>query len=170
MSNAKTISEKILSAHAGRDASAGDVVVCDVDLVLGTDASAPMAIDYFERMNGERVFDPARVIFALDHYAPPSSPKTAGFHDRVREFARRHRVDLNEVGAGISHQIAVETGRVVAGDLVIGADSHTVTAGALGAFATGVGSSDIAAAMITGKVWLRVPETIRVEIMGEETK
>ena len=167
MSNAKTISEKILSEHAGRDASAGDVVVCDVDLVLGTDASAPMAIDYFERMLGERVFDPDRVIFALDHYAPPSTPKTAGFHDRVRAFAKHHRVELNEVGAGISHQIAVETGRVVAGDLVIGADSHTVTAGALGAFATGVGSSDIAAAMITGKVWLRVPETIRVEITGE---
>jgi len=167
MSNAKTISEKILSQHAGKDASAGDVVVCDVDLVLGTDASAPMAIDYFERMNGERVFDPERVMFALDHYAPPSSSKAAGFHDRVRAFAGQHRVELNEVGAGISHQIAVETGRVVAGDLVIGADSHTVTAGALGAFATGVGSSDIAAAMITGKVWLRVPETIRVEITGE---
>ncbi|HEY2854445.1 MAG TPA: aconitase/3-isopropylmalate dehydratase large subunit family protein [Gemmatimonadaceae bacterium] len=167
MSNAKTISEKILSQHAGKDASAGDVVVCDVDLVLGTDASAPMAIDYFERMNGERVFHPDRVMFALDHYAPPSSPKTAGFHDRVRAFARQHRVELNEVGAGISHQIAVETGRVVTGDLVIGADSHTVTAGALGAFATGVGSSDIAAAMITGKVWLRVPETIRVEITGQ---
>lgn len=167
MSNTKTISEKILSAHAGRDASAGDVVVCDVDLVLGTDASAPMAIDYFERMNGERVFDPDRVMFALDHYAPPSSSKTAAYHERVRVFARQHRVELNEVGAGISHQIAVETGRVVTGDLVIGADSHTVTAGALGAFATGVGSSDIAAAMITGKVWLRVPETIRVEITGE---
>jgi len=167
MSNAKTISEKILSQHAGKDASAGDVVVCDVDLVLGTDASAPMAIDYFERMNGKRVFDPERVMFALDHYAPPSSSKAAGFHDRVRAFAGQHRVELNEVGAGISHQIAVETGRVVAGDLVIGADSHTVTAGALGAFATGVGSSDIAAAMITGKVWLRVPETIRVEITGE---
>ncbi len=167
MSNAKTISEKILSAHAGRDARAGDIVVCDVDLVLGTDASAPMAIDYFERMGGDRVFDPDRVMFALDHYAPPSSPKTAGFHDRVRAFAKQYHLALNEVGAGISHQIAVETGRVVAGDLVIGADSHTVTAGALGAFATGVGSSDSAAAMITGKVWLRIPETIRVEITGK---
>jgi 3-isopropylmalate/(R)-2-methylmalate dehydratase large subunit len=167
MSSVKTISEKILSAHAGRDARAGDVVVCDVDLVLGTDASAPMAIDYFERMAGKRVFDPARMMFALDHYAPPSSAKTAGFHDRVRAFARQHGIEVHEVGAGISHQIAVEKGRVVAGDLVIGADSHTVTAGALGAFATGVGSSDIAAAMITGKVWLRVPETIKVDITGE---
>ena len=166
MSDRKTVSEKILSAHAGRDARAGEVVVCDVDLVLGTDASAPMAIDYFDRMHGERVFDPGRVMFALDHYAPPSSTKTAGFHDRVRAFARQYGIEVNEVGAGISHQIAVEKGRVVAGDLVIGADSHTVTAGALGAFATGVGSSDIAAAMITGKVWLRVPETIRIDMIG----
>ena len=170
MPGAKTISEKILSVHAGRDTCAGEVVICDVDLVLGTDASAPMAIDYFERMNGERVFDPQRVMFALDHYAPASSTKTAGFHDRVRAFARQYGIEVNEVGAGISHQIAVEKGRVVAGDLVIGADSHTVTAGALGAFATGVGSSDIAAAMITGKVWLRVPETIRIDITGERPK
>ena len=166
VSGAQTVSEKILSAHAGRAVTAGEVVVCDVDLVLGTDASAPMAIDYFEQMNGERVFDPDRVMFALDHYAPPSSTKTAGFHDRVRAFTRRYGVELKDVGSGISHQIAVETGRVIAGDLVIGADSHTVTAGALGAFATGVGSSDIAAAMITGKVWLRVPDTIRVEVIG----
>ncbi|HKW48677.1 MAG TPA: aconitase/3-isopropylmalate dehydratase large subunit family protein [Gemmatimonadaceae bacterium] len=167
MSGEKTISEKILSEHAHCDARAGDVVVCDVDLVLGTDASAPMAIDYFERMGGERIFDPARVMFALDHYAPPSSATTAAFHDRVRAFARRHGIEVHEVGAGISHQIAVERGRVLAGDLVIGADSHTVTAGALGAFATGVGSSDIAAAMITGRVWLRVPETIKVELRGK---
>ena len=169
ISGPETVSEKILSAHAGRRAHAGDVVVCDVDLVLGTDASAPMAIDYFEKMGGTRVFDPSRVMFALDHYAPPSSAKTAGFHDRVRAFAREQHIAVHDVGVGISHQIAVEQGRVVAGDLVIGADSHTVTAGALGAFATGVGSSDIAAAMITGKVWLRVPDTIRVELTGKRT-
>jgi len=163
----RTISEKILAEHAHRDVRAGDVVVCDVDLVIGTDASAPMAIDYFEKMGGERVWDASRVMFALDHYAPPSSAKTAAFHDRVRTFARQHGVELHDVGAGISHQIAVERGRVLAGDLIIGADSHTVTAGALGAFATGVGSSDIAAAMLTGKVWLRVPETIEIEIVGE---
>src|SRR5690242_16800054 len=96
MSSAKTISEKILSVHAGRDAYAGDIVVCDVDLVLGTDASAPMAIDYFERMGGDRVFDPERVMFALDHYAPPSSAKTAGFHDRVRAFAKQYHIEVNE--------------------------------------------------------------------------
>ena len=167
MTAGRTISERILSSHARKKARAGDVVVCDVDLVIGTDASAPMAIDYFERMGGDRVWDPSRVMFALDHYAPPSSAKTAAFHDRVRAFARRYGIELHDVGAGISHQIAVERGRVLSGDLVVGADSHTVTAGALGAFATGVGSSDIAAAMITGKVWLRVPETIKVDLVGE---
>lgn len=162
----RTISEKILSAKSATHARAGDVVVCDVDLVLGTDASAPMAIDYFERMGGTRVHDPARVLFALDHYAPPSSARTAGFHDQVRAFARAHGVRVYEVGEGISHQIAVERGHVRPGQLVIGADSHTVTCGALNAFATGVGSSDLAAAMLTGQLWLRVPETIRVVLDG----
>ena len=163
----KTISEKILSAKSDTDARAGDVVVCDVDLVIGTDASTPMTIGYFEKMGGERLFDASRVVFSLDHYSPPSTPKTAAFHDQVRAFARRHGATVFEVGEGISHQVAPERGRVLPGDLVIGADSHTVTVGALNAFATGLGSSDIAAALITGRTWLRVPETIRVELTGE---
>jgi 3-isopropylmalate/(R)-2-methylmalate dehydratase large subunit len=163
----KTISEKILSAKSGTDACAGDVVVCDVDLVIGTDASTPMTIGYFEKMGGERLFDASRVVFSLDHYSPPSTPKTAAFHDQVRAFARRHGATVFEVGEGISHQVAPERGRVLPGDLVIGADSHTVTVGALNAFATGLGSSDLAAALITGRTWLRVPETIRVELTGE---
>lgn len=161
-----TISEKILSAHCGGEARAGDIVVCAVDCMIGTDASTPMAIDYFERMGGTRLFDPARVFFALDHYAPPSAPSTIAFHERMREFARRHGAELHDVGAGISHQIAPELGRVLPGDLVIGADSHTVTCGALNLFATGVGSSDLAAAMMTGQAWLRVPETIKVLLTG----
>lgn len=162
----KTISEKILSTKSGRDARAGDVVVCTADLVLGTDASSPMAIDYFERMGGTALFDPARVAFALDHYSPPSTPTTRAFHDRVRAFASRYGAEVFDVGEGISHQVATERGRVRAGDLVIGADSHTVVCGALNAFATGVGSSDLAAAMITGQVWLRVPESIKVVLSG----
>jgi 3-isopropylmalate/(R)-2-methylmalate dehydratase large subunit len=162
----KTISEKILSAASGRDARAGDVVVCTADLVIGTDASAPMAIDYFTKMGGERLHDPGRVMFALDHYAPPSSAATARFHDQVRGFARAHGATLHEIGEGISHQIAVERGRVRPGALVVGADSHTVTCGALNAFATGIGSSDLSAAMITGQVWLRVPETIQIVLTG----
>ena len=163
----RTISEKILSAKSGGTARAGDVVVCDVDLVLGTDASAPMAIGYFEKMGGTRVHDPSRVIFALDHYTPASeADKTARFHAQVREFARVQGVRVYEVGEGISHTLAVERGQVRPGQLVVGADSHTVTCGALNAFAIGVGSSDLAAAMLTGQLWLRVPETIRVVLDG----
>ena len=163
----RTISEKILSAKSGRDARAGDIVVCDVDLVLGTDASSPMAIDYFEQMAGTSLFDPGRVMFAMDHYAPPATAKVAAFHDRIRRFARHHGAEVREVGEGISFQLAAELGRAVPGNLVIGADSHTVTLGALGLFATGVGSSDLAAALITGQVWLRVPETILVRLQGQ---
>ncbi len=163
----RTISEKILARKAGQAVRAGDVVVCEVDCVLGTDASTPMAIDYFEQMRGERVVHPERVLLALDHYAPPSSAKTEGFHDIVRAFARRHGATLAEMGEGISHQVAVETGRALPGDLVVGADSHTVMCGALNAFATGIGSSDLAAAMLTGQVWLRVPESIKVVLNGD---
>ena len=163
----RTISEKILSAKAGHDVRAGDVVVCGVDLVVGTDASMPMAIDYFERMGGDRVFDPGRVIVSLDHYAPPTLDATRGFHARVRAFADRFGIECLNVGDGISHQVIVDRHRVAPGQLVVGADSHTVTCGALNLFAAGVGSSDLAAAALTGQVWLRVPETIRVVLSGE---
>ena len=145
---------------------AGDIAVCTADLVLGTDGSGPMAIDYFEQMGGDRLDDPSRVFFALDHYAPPASPGTSAFHDRIRAFAVAHGARVFEVGEGISHQVVVERGMVAAGDLVIGADSHTVTCGALNCFAIGVGSSDLAAAMKTGRIWLRVPETILVRLSG----
>jgi 3-isopropylmalate/(R)-2-methylmalate dehydratase large subunit len=166
----KTISEKVLSARSGVDAVAGDVVVCDVDFILGTDASAPMAIDYFEKMGGRRVHDPKRIFFALDHYSPPSSTSTSRFHELVRAFARENGILAYEVGDGISHQIAVDRAHVRPGMLVVGADSHTVTCGAMNAFATGVGSSDFAAAMLTGQLWLRVPETIRVILEGERRR
>jgi 3-isopropylmalate/(R)-2-methylmalate dehydratase large subunit len=125
-----------------------------------------MAIDYFEQMDGSSVFDPSRIVFALDHYSPPTTERTKHFHERVMGFARRHGIRVFDVGEGISHQIVVERGMVEPGDLVIGADSHTVTCGALDLFATGVGSSDLAAAMMTGSVWLRVPETIAITLAG----
>jgi 3-isopropylmalate/(R)-2-methylmalate dehydratase large subunit len=162
----KTISEKILSVRSGVDARAGDVVVCDLDFILGTDASAPMAISYFERMGGTRVRDPKKMFFALDHYSPPNSAATARFHEQVRSFARDNGILAYDVGDGISHQIAVDRGHIRPGMLVVGADSHTVTCGAMNVFATGVGSSDFAAAMLTGQLWLRVPETIRVVLDG----
>ena len=163
---AGTLSEQILSSRCGQQVHAGDVVICRVDRVLGTDGSGPMAIDYFEQMGGARLFDPARVYFSLDHYAPPDTPETRAFHARIRTFADRHGATVFDVGDGISHQVVVERGLVHAGDLIVGADSHTVTCGALNCFAVGVGSSDLAAAMLTGQIWLRVPETMRVVFSG----
>jgi 3-isopropylmalate/(R)-2-methylmalate dehydratase large subunit len=165
-SHGKTISEKILSAKSGTDARVGDTVVCRADGLVGTDGSIPMAIDYFDKMGGSRVVDPERIVFALDHYAPATTPQTASLHDKIRDFARRHGITVNEVGEGISHQLVVESGRAEPGNLFIGADSHSVTYGALNVFAIGIGSSDLAAAMISGKIWLKVPETIQVVLSG----
>jgi 3-isopropylmalate/(R)-2-methylmalate dehydratase large subunit len=162
----QTISEKILSSHSGRTVRAGDIAICTVDLVVGTDGSGPMAIDYFERMGATRLHNPSRVFFSLDHYAPPTTPQTRVFHDRIRLFAERHGATVFGMGDGISHQLVVERGLVGAGDLLVGADSHAVTCGALNCFAIGVGSSDLAAAMMTGRIWLRVPHTIRITLTG----
>lgn len=162
----KTISEKILSAKSGRDARAGDVVVCAVDGALGTDGSTPMALDYFEAMGGVRVHDPGRVALALDHYAPAPSRATAQLHERMRAFAARHGILLWEVGEGIGHQLMMESGRAAPGGLVVGADSHSVTYGAVNCFATGIGSSDLAAIFMCGKIWLKTPPSIRVTLAG----
>lgn len=162
----RTISEKILARSSGAPARAGDIVICEVDAALGTDASTPMALDYFREMEGRSVRHPERIAFFRDHYAPPANRDTAAHHDRMRAFAAEHGIELRRVGDGISHQVATEEGMALPGRLVIGADSHTVMCGALNCFATGVGSSDLAAAMVTGQVWLRVPASIRVVLEG----
>ena len=163
----KTISEKILSATSDSDARAGDVVVCTLDYALGTDGSTPMAIDYFNEMGGDRVSHPERFAFSLDHYSPPNSSNSARLHDRIRQFALDQGIRTFEVGEGIGLQRMVEIGWCLPGGLVVGADSHSVTFGALNTFGTGIGSSDLAAAMISGQVWLRVPETTKVRLEGE---
>ncbi len=162
----KTIAEKFLSRASGRDARAGDVVICAVDCAMGTDGSVPMALDYFDDMGGTRVFDPARILFVFDHYAPlPSSP-TFELQARARAFSEFHGIPRYECGEGICHQLMIESGRTRPGTLLVGADSHSVTGGALNAFATGIGSSDLAAVMICGRIWLRVPDTIRIMLTG----
>src|SRR5580704_14062177 len=113
--SAKSISEKILSAKSGQDARAGDVVVCRVDCALGTDASVPMAVDYFEAMGGERVLHPERLVFALDHYVPAPNRETTRLHQRTRDFARAHGILVWEIGDGIGHQLLVESGRATPG-------------------------------------------------------
>jgi 3-isopropylmalate/(R)-2-methylmalate dehydratase large subunit len=162
----KTISEKILSTKSGLDARAGDTVVCRVDGALGTDASVPMAVEYFKAMGGERVRDPEKIVFALDHYAPAPNRDTTKLHTITRDFARQHGIHVWEIGEGIGHQLMIESGRAAPGSLVVGADSHAVTYGAVNAFGTGIGSSDLAAIMITGRMWLRVPESIKVVLRG----
>lgn len=163
MAMGMTISEKILAAHAGREkVEPGELLEIPVDLVLGNDITAPVAIAEFRRAGASRVFDPGRIALVADHFVPARDIKSATLSKTMREFAREqgiHNYFLD--GSGIEHVILPEKGLVVPGDVVIGADSHTCTYGAIGAFATGVGSTDMAYAMATGQTWMRVPESIR---------
>lgn len=163
----QTTTEKLISAHAGRAVYAGDLAVVRVDGVMTTDATGPFAIQAFHEMGGQRVWDPQRVALVLDHAAPAPNERVANLHRLLRDFAREQGTHFYDLGAGICHQLMVENGHVRPGDLFLGADSHTPTYGALNAFAVGMGSTDIAAAMLTGKTWLRVPETIRIVLRGQ---
>lgn len=165
-----TITEKILAAHAGREwVAPGELINCRLDLVLANDITAPVAINEFEKLGVDRVFDPERVVLVPDHFTPNKDIKSAEQSKRVREFARRFGiVNYFEVGRmGIEHCLLPEQGLVVPGDCMIGADSHTCTYGAIGAFATGVGSTDLAAAMATGECWFRVPESMKFVFHGK---
>lgn len=158
-----TIAEKILAAHAGRETvSPGEVVMARVDLALGNDITAPLAIQEFENSGAEKVFDRERIALVCDHFAPNKDIRSAQQCQVLRRFARAQGiVHFYDVGCmGIEHALLPELGLVGPGDLVIGADSHTCTYGALGAFATGVGSTDLAAAMISSEAWFRVPPTM----------
>jgi 3-isopropylmalate/(R)-2-methylmalate dehydratase large subunit len=165
-----TLSEKILAAHVGEDqVRAGQFLDVPVDVVLSNDITAPIAIREFEKLGVERVFDPGRVVMVPDHFVPSKDIKSAEQCRILREFAREQSLaHYYEVGhMGIEHVLLPEQGLVGPGDVVVGADSHTCTYGALGAFATGMGSTDIAVAMATGQIWMRVPETIRIVYQGE---
>ncbi len=165
-----TITEKILAAHSGTtEVKEGEFVEAQVDLAFANDITAPLAIKKFEQWDGQRVFDSEKVAFVLDHFTPNKDVITADQCRLVREFAQCQNIThYFEAGAsGIEHVLLPEKGLILPGDLVIGADSHTCTAGALAAFASGVGSTDLAAVMITGKIWLRVPSTIRLIYYGE---
>ncbi|MGE5554294.1 MAG: 3-isopropylmalate dehydratase large subunit [Betaproteobacteria bacterium] len=163
----KTIAEKILSRASGTDARAGDLVVADVDFIMGQDGTSPLAINAFRAMNGVRVADPARVAMVIDHSAPSPNEGVSTLHALMRQFAREQGINFFDIGEGVCHQLVPERGHAVPGDLVIGADSHTTTYGALNVFSTGVGSTDLAAAMLTGKLWFKVPETFRVDFRGK---
>lgn len=168
-----TITEKILAAHAGKDyVEPGELITAQLDLVLGNDITAPVAIKEFEKIGVESVFNQERVCLVPDHFAPNKDIKSAEQVKMLREFARKHDItNYFEVGRmGIEHCLLPEQGLVGPGDVVIGADSHTCTYGALGAFATGVGSTDLAAGMATGEAWFKVPESIKFNFSGELNK
>lgn len=168
-----TITEKILAEHAGKtEVSAGELINAKVDLILANDITAPIAIKEFERIGAKRVFDKNRIALIPDHFAPQKDIKAAEQCKMLREFSKQHELSLYfEVGRmGIEHALLPEQGLVVPGDLVIGADSHTCTYGALGAFATGVGSTDVAAAMATGECWFKVPPSIKFIYYGSLNK
>ncbi|NLJ85233.1 MAG: 3-isopropylmalate dehydratase large subunit [Firmicutes bacterium] len=165
-----TITEKILAAHAGKDeVRAGELISIPVDMILGNDVTAPLAIQEFERIGVKTVFDPDKIALVPDHFTPNKDIKSAEQVKIMREFAQRHGItNYFEIGRmGIEHCLLPELGLVLPGDVVIGADSHTCTYGALGAFATGVGSTDMAAAMATGEAWFRVPATLRLIYYGK---
>ncbi len=164
-----TITEKILAAHIEKDTvSPGEFIEARVDIALGNDVTAPIAIREFETFGAKKVFNRDRLILVPDHYAPNKDIKSAEQCKIMRDFARKHKItNYFEIGSmGVEHALLPEQGLTLPGDLIIGADSHTCTYGALGAFSTGVGSTDLAAVMITGKIWFRVPESIKICFEG----
>lgn len=165
-----TMTQKILAAHAGLDVvEAGQLIEANLDMVLGNDVTTPVAIHEMEKFNSQEVFDKDKIAMVLDHFTPNKDIKSAEHCKCVREYACAHNItnffDVGEVG--IEHALLPEKGLVVAGDAVIGADSHTCTYGALGAFSTGVGSTDMAAGMATGKAWFKVPSAIKFILTGK---
>ncbi|WP_167955917.1 3-isopropylmalate dehydratase large subunit [Anaerosporobacter faecicola] len=168
-----TMTQKILAAHAGLDhVSAGQLIEADLDLVLGNDVTAPVAIHEMDKMNTKTVFDKDKIALVPDHFTPNKDIKSAEHCKCVRNFAKENDItNYFEIGEmGIEHALLPEKGLVVAGDVVIGADSHTCTYGALGAFSTGVGSTDMAAGMATGKAWFKVPSAIKFVLTGKPSK
>lgn len=168
-----TMTQKILAAHAGLDhVEAGQLIEAELDLVLGNDITSPVAIYEMDKMKADTVFHKEKIALVMDHFIPNKDIKSAEHCKCVREFACRHEIsnyfDVGEMG--IEHALLPEKGLTVAGDVIIGADSHTCTYGALGAFSTGVGSTDMAAGMVTGKAWFKVPSAIRFNLTGKPKK
>jgi 3-isopropylmalate/(R)-2-methylmalate dehydratase large subunit len=169
----KTITEKILMAHTNlKKISAGQLINAKVDIALGNDVTAPIAINEFQMAGGKKIFDKNKVALVLDHFTPNKDINSAQQCKAVREFALKQKVTHFYEGGqvGIEHALLPEQGIVLPGDLVIGADSHTCTYGALGAFATGVGSTDLAAVMLTGELWFKVPQSIKFVLYGKLQK
>jgi len=165
----KTLAEKILSEKSGGDAHAGDIVIAKVDLSFVQDTTGPLTVRQFQSSSMSTLANPDRTVLFIDHAAPSPNANLSNDHILLRDFSRRSGCILSEAGAGVCHQIVAEA-YARPGDVVVGADSHTVTAGGLGAFATGMGSSDVAVAFGLGRTWFRVPETFKIEVTGDFQK
>ena len=169
----QTLSQKIFARHTGRDkVEVGELVFAKVDLVLGTDVTVPLSVEVFRRMGAKKLFDPAKIALVNDHFVPAKDVKAAELSKTMRNFAREMGVkNYFEVGrSGICHVILPDKGLVKPGDLIVGADSHTCTYGALNAFSTGIGSTDMAAAWALGELWFKVPASIKVNLTGKPKK
>ncbi len=163
----KTIAEKILSAHAAAEVRAGDFAVCNVDFCFGQDGTSSIIIDRLKELGVRNIFNKKKFCMVIDHNAPSPTFGASGVQSKMRAFAREQGAFFYDVNCGICHQIIPERGHILPGYLVLGADSHTCTYGALGAFSTGVGSTDLAVALATGKNWFKVPETIKIILNGK---
>jgi len=164
---AKTIAEKILSRHAGKDLKAGDFAICKIDFCFGQDGTSGILIDRFNELGKKKVFDAKKFAIVIDHNSPSPNQGVSAIHKKLRDFTKKFKLNLYDMGCGVCHQVIPENGHVLPGYLVLGADSHTCTYGALGALSTGVGSTDLAACMMTGKVWLKVPSSIKFIYKGK---
>ena len=164
----KTIAEKILSKHAGKDLRAGDFAICKVDFTFGQDGTSSIIIDRIKDLGVKNL--KTKFCMVIDHSAPSPSEGVSGVHQKMRDFSKVFKIKIFDIGCGICHQVIPESGSVFPGDLVIGADSHTCTYGAVGAFSTGVGSTDLAITLSTGANWFKVPATIKIVIKGKLSK
>ena len=161
-----TLAEKIISKHAGKEVHAGELVIANVDVCAVQDGTGPLTVQEFKKLGKEKLNNPERTILFIDHASPSPRKELSNTHTVLREFSKEYGAVLSDVGAGVCHQRLVET-FVNPGEILVGADSHTCTSGALGAFATGMGSTDIAVAMALGKTWLKVPATFKIEVTGK---
>jgi 3-isopropylmalate/(R)-2-methylmalate dehydratase large subunit len=166
----KTIAEKILSSHSGKDAKFGDIVIANLDFLMGQDGTSGIIVDSFNKMGAKNIADPTKFAICIDHSAPSPNEGVSAIHKKIRDFAKSQGSLLYDIGCGVCHQLLPEQGHVVPGDLVIGADSHTCTYGAINAFSTGVGSTDLAAGIVSGKLWFKVPESMKVVFSGKLPK
>ena len=164
----KTIAEKILSNHAGRDLKAGDFAICKVDFAFGQDGTSSIIMDRLQELGTEKLG--TKFCMVIDHNAPSPNEGVSRIHKRMRQFSQDFKTQLFDIGCGVCHQVIPESGQILPGDLVLGADSHTCTYGALGAFSTGVGSTDLAISLAAGKNWFKVPGTIKIILKGKLPK